>query len=417
MPITYISDGPRRTALYHAPLPEIWAAFENRGVRYSSDSAKRRGFRRFILQFIIPEDHQYISPHLVFCRGCSRPTLMNNSYDSAPQGRICRPCAVDTYAHCGTCSRYYHPERDRNHTTKHVSCCGSGAERFSIRNGDNGALSNDTPTEVSLPSGTISEEGLQAIMSLVYAQSYDATTTGEAGSWRVLSRSLEELGTTWQTRKGNYAKRLSNMAYKKHALKVPPTVMSQIGNIASDHSQPVGFTIEATRKLNNTATYFAHSGSCWWSSYSASRCILKTNGGLALRTLEHGRPTGRAWVMPLKNMGTVTAPRLVPTYETLEPAGYVVFNGYGALGGYAAARVLAHMAGMTYRKVRFTCEGMYVNGESGYVVAHEELANHYTDGRLYIDDAPRHSRLLREERAAQTIRVKKNSNERENAHA
>jgi hypothetical protein len=94
--------------------------------------------------------------------------------------------------------------------------------------------------------------------------------------------------------------------------------------------------------------------------------------------------------MPLKldNDGALT-----PTFETQEPAAFVVFNGYGTLSGYTPARIMSHMAGWTYRKVKFECllgnldyddKQMYVNNASGYLVAPEEIAERYTDGSLNL---------------------------------
>jgi len=79
-------------------------------------------------------------------------------------------------------------------------------------------------------------------------------------------------------------------------------------------------------------------------------------------------------------------------FDTMTPDAFIVFNGYGDLSGYGPARIMAHMAGMTYRKVAFTCTPMYVNGEQGYLVAPEALAEKYTDGRLSLT-VPQHADL------------------------
>ena len=131
--------------------------------------------------------------------------------------------------------------------------------------------------------------------------------------------------------------------------------------------------------------------------------------------VEYRNVTGRAWVMPLKLTGknqpgprdpnlcsdpvccpppepVAGAPALAPTFDTMTPDAFIVFNGYGDLSGYGPARIMAHMAGMTYRKVAFTCSPMYVNGEQGYLVAPEALAEKYTDGRLNLS-VPQHADL------------------------
>jgi hypothetical protein len=92
---------------------------------------------------------------------------------------------------------------------------------------------------------------------------------------------------------------------------------------------------------------------------------------------------------------------LVPTFDTLSPDAFVTFNGYGSLGGYVAARIIAHMAGMTYRKVSLTLTPMYVNGDSGYLVAPEEIADPYTDGSYSVSMLAHSSLYQTEMRAAQ----------------
>jgi hypothetical protein len=54
------------------------------------------------------------------------------------------------------------------------------------------------------------------------------------------------------------------------------------------------------------------------------------------------------------------------------------------------------MAGMTYRKVDLTLNPMYVNSDSGYLVAPEEIAEPYTDGR-YSVSMDQHSDLYYQE--------------------
>ena len=54
---------------------------------------------------------------------------------------------------------------------------------------------------------------------------------------------------------------------------------------------------------------------------------------------------------------------------------------------------MAHMNGMTYRKVEFNSEPMYVNSGSGYLIGPEELVAPYTDGRLSIS-MQKHSSLF-----------------------
>jgi hypothetical protein len=62
------------------------------------------------------------------------------------------------------------------------------------------------------------------------------------------------------------------------------------------------------------------------------------------------------------------------------------------------------MAGMTYRKIAFSASPMYVNGDSGYIVATEEVAQPYTDGSLSVS-VTTHSTLFNDERENASVRV------------
>lgn len=306
---------------------------------------------------------------------------------------ICDGCREDSWSHCEECDAYYPDNEIDNH--RHGKCdCEPKGKTFSIRNDGDELLANDTRVTVTLPAGVISEEGMYAIGNYLrtlhpyyspYDAAYDETRDKERIDYWALSQRLEELGELWQTKQGNFTKRLSRFAYKEYGIKLPPAVVSQVGCIARDHSTSINFDIEVTRELNLPASAFAHEESCWWQSYSASRCLLKTNGGFGLRTFnENGYVQGRAWVMPLRQEEVGQRKRLTPTFDTREPDAFMVFNGYGDLSGYAPARLLSHMAGMTYRKVSFECDPMYVNNEAGYLVAREEIAERYTDGSVNL---------------------------------
>jgi hypothetical protein len=181
-------------------------------------------------------------------------------------------------------------------------------------------------------------------------------------------------------------------------------MLSQVGNIGRDNSTGVDFEIEMTRDLNQSAEDFYHEDSCWWQSYSESRCSLKSNGGIGMRTFKSNgfrdRVNGRAWIMPMRLDDNGD---LQPTFDSLTPDAFVIFNGYGDLSGYTPARIVAHMAGMTYRKISFDCSPMYVNGNSAYLVTSEDIATKYaTKGHLsiYTDS---HSHLYHREAAVQAV--------------
>jgi formylmethanofuran dehydrogenase subunit E len=322
---------------------------------------------------------------------------------------VCTRCTDRYYSFCEDCDCYYHDDYAEDHT--HGGCdCESPQQVFQMRNDGEPVLNQDERVTIALPSGVISPEGIQQIVQLISKQAYTVerpvyhpenysayrAADEERCKWWNLANKLEaELGAEWQTREGNYTKRLSKLAYKSQGLKIPPAVLSQVGCIARDNSTGVDFEIEVTRNLNLSAEEFYHEDSCWWQSYSESRCSLKSNGGIGMRTFSQwGYVTGRAWIMPLK---LDEFDKFQPTFDSLTPDAFMIFNGYGDLSGYTPARIMAHMAGMTYRKVEFDCSPMYVNNGNGYLVTSEEIAAKYPAGSrvsLYTDT---HSTLHHDE--------------------
>lgn len=316
-------------------------------------------------------------------------------------GNVCLDCRASYYTYCEDCDGYY-PDGDapdHNHDDDEEEdmsgCCSSPQLAFAIRNDGSEPLASDTRTVIELPAGVIDDEGLAAIRRYL-------VNTRLAGLYD-LSYDLDVLGNEWQTRSGNYAKRLSGHAYKNHSgTKLTQEVLSQVGVIAREHSNAISVTIEITRQLNMSSTAFYNSGSCWWGSdsYGQSRCALKTNGGFALRTFDgYGNVAGRAWVLPLRRDPNRFSHPLTPTFDTMAPDAFMVFNGYGDLSSWAAPRIMALMAGWTYRKTGFACSPMYINA-GGYLIAPEKIATQYSERNSLDLSVSRHSHLFADEQAA-----------------
>jgi len=323
------------------------------------------------------------------CDSCNERFDSGDLTETLNESYVCDSCRASYYTYCDYCDGYRSDDDYDHDHSRGDGCCEAPRQEFSVRNDGHDPLANDTRFAIELPAGTISEEGLATIRDYLFRQSYGADDRQTMTAYRELSRSMSDLGDQWQTRTGNYVKRLSRHAYQKHQLKLSQDVMSSVGNIARDHSTAVSVAIEITRNLNLPAYEFYHEDSCWWGSYGESRCALKTNGGFGLRSFGAcDNVSGRAWVMPLRKD---ESGRLVATFETMTPDAFVVFNGYGDLSGYAPARIMAHMAGWTYRKISFEADPMYVNA-GGYLIAPEDVAQPYTDGNLRLNIS-QHSRL------------------------
>lgn len=296
-----------------------------------------------------------------FCGWCEEwysetTTVGDNEY--------CSSCLSNHCSYCDHCDEWYCDDDDDHN---HSGCeCEAPHQRFRFPADGAGTVAQDERITVELPKGTIDDEGIARIQGLLY---------NETGYWEVVGETLESVGQTWQTKRGNFTRRLSS-AFHKRGVKLSPEILSEIGNLARAHSsEGSDWHIEFTRDLNLPAEEFANDESCYWStteSYSQSRCCLKSWGALGMRCYEPDSsrhyPDGRVWIQPLNS-------DLQPTHDAINAHAYVVFNGYERLASHVAARIVAHLTGKTYRKVTYSPDCQYVNGDSGYLIADEETCS------------------------------------------
>lgn len=300
------------------------------------------------------------------CPHCEKDTELRTMIQTGERRRVCSKCLeTEGYVACGDCNSYWHP--DSNH--HHPQCCESPQQLFTIRNDGGEPLANDTRVTIEFAEKRIDSEGINRIYNLL--RNYKA----DGGYVRSAAGAVNEMDPRWQMKSGNFTKRLQSLVYKNYKVKLPPEIVSEVGNIATQHTAQAGSVdIEITRNLNRPAREFGNAGSCWWGGYSSSRCALKSNGGFGLRSFDKdGNVKGRCWVLPLKfNKETK---KFKQTFNTMEADAFFAFNGYGDLAGYEPARLLAHMQGVTYKKIGFrpTDEGWYINNGSGFLIAPEDM--------------------------------------------
>ena len=306
---------------------------------------------------------------------------------------VCETCIDDHYYWCDDCDCYYGEEHDHRDC-----CCESPKQEFFLRIKD-GSISQDERLTVTLPEG-ITSTGFYQIRDLVYShvRSLEAPPTG----WRRAVEKIrgETIGAEWVTDKGTLPKRISRFLHREAGISLPATVLAEIGNVAKRDARSGEFHVEVTRDLNLDASEFAHGGSCWWTEYAVSRCILKTNGGFGLRSFgSDGWATGRSWVMPMKRQ--LSGPILTPTFNTDDPDAYVVFNNYGDLDEGLGPVVFAHMLGWVPRRIDFSVDDMWVNHDdargirSGHLIT--PTAEDFADlPSLHLSIAD-HSSLYRDE--------------------
>jgi len=323
---------------------------------------------------------------------------------------VCDSCSCDYYW-CENCECY--SDGPCTECSEGCECC-PAQPRFRFPANGAGTIAQDERLTLTLPKGVISDAGITAISKAVtdalptrqaVADAHAAYcandyTTSLRDAWyaasdehdkavRAVSKAIESIGHEWQGKRGNYPKRLSS-ALHKLGVKLAPATISEVGNLARQYSDDQSeFHIEFTRDLNQSAGYFYHEDSCWWQSYANSRCALKNWGGLAMRTFEtaesdHYDPSGRVFLFPLDG-------DFQPCQNAETAHAYMVFNAYGALGGYSSARIIAHLAGKTYRKVTFglDIDNGYVNSSAGYLVCDAETIGNAPESFSFGGDTHR----------------------------
>lgn len=224
---------------------------------------------------------------------------------------------------------------------------------------------------LTMPKGSISQAGIKAIQDLIHN-----TRLRYEPDWFDINPNLQhdflpDLPLTWQwvwkvEGKGEYVgtfpKRLGKF-YFQNGIKCPPQFLSQIGNIAREHSAHLDlYTFEFTAKIDWQAGDFGDSGSCYWGGNAGAIAMIENNGGLAICFYAPpGHGYARAWLAVISN--------------DLQ----IVFNGYGFTGNstLTAARVVAFHLGVSYKKIILENNGtdhgtLWINSRVGYAIGKPE---------------------------------------------
>lgn len=346
----------------------------------------------------------------------------------------CNYCRDNDTSFCERCDmRYLDTDDSHEHPEMCDDECESPLTSFSIALGSAVSEASDTSrlhaneqVSVTITSDeAISPTGQNLIYSAIVEWGcYSNPAPWEAASgdfWSTIYRAYNDTEHVWKNNSGTYSRRLRSAIYK--AIKaelthrgdtehkpftLPEDLLARIGSIGYEHSRPLDLRVAITRDLNGSAYDFAHGDSCWWGSYSYSRCVLKSNAGFGLRSFSapgettmcacgcgseveatNSEVTGRTWVMPMRIEEERSAgfgcAWLVPTFDD-DPDAYVVFNGYRALSERTGARVMSALTGLDFVGTDFNVDDdtMYVNGGSAYVVARDEVLAQINDGSLQV---------------------------------
>jgi len=157
---------------------------------------------------------------------------------------------------------------------------------------------------------------------------------------------------------GALPKRVGKYAYQELGVKLTAKQLSEIGNLAAQHSvRNETYFCAIVDDFDWSDGDFGDGGSCYWGGNAGALDMLKDNGGRAIlfwRDEAHTTGFARAWVVPFEDC-------------------YVVFNGYG-LETLPIARVLsAHLGHAYYRRINFANNGasagtLWINGGTAWLV-------------------------------------------------
>lgn len=213
---------------------------------------------------------------------------------------------------------------------------------------------------------TIADPAVRAIMELLNQQMDHDWMNGH----RFLPALSQEFEFVWVTRKGKLTTRLAHYFYENFRIKLPKTLLAEIGNIARQHAETGNtYHFEFTDTFDWEDGDFGDGGSCYWGSHEAAREMLVINNALAICFYnEAGDGIGRAWL-----------------YDNNDY--WIIWNGYGFAGNstLTIARVFASFIGMSFKKIGLSNRGviggmLYINGGIGYAIGSESaIANvtHY----------------------------------------
>jgi hypothetical protein len=215
----------------------------------------------------------------------------------------------------------------------------------------------------------ISVSALEDIKDLLRSKLLDNTVWGaEPISEKSLRGLMDEIGTEWTTKQGNWPKRFAKVFKYRRSQKFDNDFLSRVGKIARESCiMSTGKELVVSKDFDWSPGDYGDYDSCFWRCRSGAKKILRDARAFAL--LIHGEdenPLGRAWCVPYKSY-------------------YVVFNAY-ARGGESItivtfARIVSDIFNFPYyRNVRLTCRGMtegplWINNGKGYVVGPQEVAD------------------------------------------
>ena len=326
------------------------------------------------------------------CATCGRFAHRDHVIRVHDYGSICNNCyesGSPDVASCSACSYYFLTENMYYDENNDVHYCDEHAPRSGCRPQHmefefpalctpQKTIREDEIVPITVGRGDVSEEGMRLIHGMIYTKTSGKYGYGGISLDEIINADLYD--RSWQTKEGNFPKRLAKHLLIEHSMKLNEDVMTEIGNIAKAHAAiPGTHYVSLTRDLNLSADEFINEGSCWWGSESHSRCELKAYYGFGVRTWstpngnqDGGHPVSRAWLVPLTVTTGGPGPKFAATH-VLPADAYVLFNAY-EIDQLPYARMIAGMTGKSYRKLKMFDMSAYINA-AGILIAEQSICD------------------------------------------
>lgn len=162
----------------------------------------------------------------------------------------------------------------------------------------------------------------------------------------------------WKTKDGTYPKRVRRALYKA-GIKLTPKQVSEIGNIAREHSLiKQSFTYDYTDNFNWERGEFGDAGSCFWTDRENAKSVMMDNGFEAFRVYKNeDEGMARCWVKRYGNF-------------------IIAFNGYGIETRHLAEMIRVAEGLEQSIQISLTnngcCDGLlYINNGEGYAIGND----------------------------------------------
>jgi len=207
------------------------------------------------------------------------------------------------------------------------------------------------PFKVEIPHGKLSTEGQLAIAEIMKNSGLPFPTE-------------EEMEWQWQTKRGNFPKRLQRWLAIKGFKNLDPSIMASVGATGNRYigdiskSDPYYFKF-VPPPFNWRDGQYGKERSCWWTQNQKEYWQEMNGSGVCFyksgEDMSHNNGIGRLWIG--------NGPK-----DTL-----MTFNGYYNNSEKEnwtlnLTQVVATFLGLTYRKIRLSCQGMHVNSDMGYLL-------------------------------------------------